>query len=62
MFDEGFVYNWTLSICLDNLNHIHVQKYIKEVDGAIITAITNLDSIVDENCKFSNLADIIVKF
>ena len=47
---------------MDNLNHIHVQKYVKEVDGTIVTATTNLDSFVDENCKFSNFfADLIVK-
>ena len=47
---------------MDNLNHVHVQKYIKEVDDFDITATTNLDSFVDENCKFSNfLADLIVK-
>ena len=38
------------------------RKYIKKVDGYDITATTNLDSFVDENCKFSNfLADLIVK-
>ena len=62
LFDKDFVCNGTNPTCLDNLNHVHVQKYIKEVDGALITATTNLDSFVDENCKFSNfLADIIVK-
>ncbi len=60
LFDEGFVCNGTNSICLDNLNH--VQKYVKEVEGQDVTATTNLDSFVDENCKFSNfLADLIVK-
>jgi len=47
---------------LDNLNHIYVQKYVKEVDGYDVTATTNLDSFVDENCKFSNFLDeLIVK-
>ena len=47
---------------MDNLNHIYTQKYVKEVDGYDVTATTNLDSFVDENCKFSNyLADLIVK-
>ena len=62
LFDEEFVCNGSKSICLDNLNHVHVQKYIKEVDDFDVTATTNLDSFVDENCKFSNfLADLIVK-
>ena len=62
LFDEEFVCNGTHSICLDNLNHVHVQKYVKEVDGYDVTATTNLDSFVDENCKYSNfLADLIVK-
>ena len=62
LFDEGFVCNGTNGICLDNLNHIYVQKYVKEFDGYDVTATTNLDSFVDENCKFSNfLADLIVK-
>ena len=62
LFDEGFVCNGTNRICLDNLNHVYVQKYIKEVNGYDVTATTNLDSFVDENCKFSNfLADLIVK-
>lgn len=62
MFDEGFVCNGTNGICLDNLNHIYVQKYVKEVEGYDVTATTNLDSFVDENCKFSNfLAELIVK-
>ena len=38
------------------------RKYVKEVEGYDVTATTNLDSFVDENCKFSNfLADLIVK-
>ena len=62
LFDEGFVCNGTNGICLDNLNHIYVQKYVKEVEGYDVTATTNLDSFVDENCKFSNfLAELIVK-
>ena len=62
MFDEGFVCNGTKRICLDNLNHIYIQKYVKEVDGYDVTTTTNLDSFVDKNCKFSNyLADLIVK-
>ena len=62
LFDEGFVCNGTNNICLDNLKHVYVQKYVKEVDDYDITATTNLDSFVDENCKFSNfLADLIVK-
>ena len=50
-WDEDFVCNGTHIICLDNLNHVHVQKYVKEVDGYDVTATTNLDSFVDENCK-----------
>ena len=62
LFDDGFVCNGTIPICLDNLNHVYIQKYVKDVDDIIITATTNLDSFVDENCKFSNfLADLIVK-
>ena len=62
LFDEWFVCNGTNGICLDNLNHIYVQKYVKEVEGYDVTATTNLDSFVDENCKFSNfLAELIVK-
>ena len=62
LFDEEFVCNGTKKICLDNLNHVHVQKYVKAVENYDVTATTNLDSFVDENCKFSNfLADLIVK-
>ena len=62
LFDEGFICNGTTKICLDNLNHVYVQKYIKKVDDYYIAATTNLDNFVDENCKFSNfLADLIVK-
>ena len=62
LFDEGFVCNGTIKICLDNLKHVYVQKYVKKVDGHDITTTTNLNSFVDENCKFSNfLADLIVK-
>ena len=62
LFDEEFVCNGTKRICLDNLNHVHVQKYVKEIESCNVTATTNLDSFIDENCKFSNfLADLIVK-
>ena len=62
LFDEGFVCNGTKKICLDNLKHIYVQKYINMSDNKVISAITNLDSFVDENCKYSNfLADLIVQ-
>ena len=62
LFDEEFVCNGTKKICLDNLNHVHVQKYVKEIESCNVTATTNLDSFIDENCKFSNfLADLIVK-
>lgn len=58
----GFKCNGTKSIALDNLSHIYVQKYIKKENNNYITAITNLDYFVDENCKYSNfLADLIVK-
>ena len=62
LFDEEFVLNGTNKICLDNLNHVYVQKYVKEVESYDVTSTTDLDSFVDENCKFSNfLADLIVK-
>ena len=62
LYDDGFVRNGTSDIHLDNLNHVHIQKYVKKIDGYDITATTNLDSFVDENCKFSNfLAELIVK-
>ena len=35
LFDEGFVCNGTNGICLDNLNHIYVQKYVKEVEKIV---------------------------
>lgn len=61
LFDDGFVRNGTKKICLDNLQHIYVQKYVKKEDNEIFTAVTNLDYLVDENCKYSNfLADLIV--
>ena len=46
LFDEGFVCNGTKRICLDNLNHIYIQKYVKEVDGYDVTTTTNLDSLL----------------
>ena len=62
LFDEEFVCNGTKSIELDNLSHVHVQKYKKEWDDNIITETTNLNNVVDENCKYSNfLADLIVQ-
>ena len=62
LFDEGFICNGTTKICLDNINHIYIQKYIKKVDDYYITETTNLDSFINENCKYSNfLADLIVK-
>lgn len=30
LFDDEFVCNGTKRICLDNLNHVHVQKYVKK--------------------------------
>ena len=62
LFDDGFVCNGTKAIELDNLSHIFVQKYIKEWDNHSICEITDLDFLVDENCKYSNfLADLIVQ-
>ena len=62
LFDEEFVCNGTKSIELDNLSHVYVQKYKKEWDDNTITEITDLDHVVDENCKYSNfLADLIVQ-
>ena len=62
LFDEEFVCNGTKSIELDNLSHVYVQKYKKEWDDNTITEITDLDYVVDENCKYSNfLADFIVQ-
>ena len=62
LFDEGFVCNGCKKIYLDNLEHIYVQKYLKKADDCDVTATTNLDSFVDENCKYSNfLADLIIK-
>ena len=62
LFEEEFVGNGTKKICLDNLNHVHVQKYIKKVNKKNVAVSTNLDSFVDENCKYSNfLADLIVE-
>ena len=49
-------------ICLDNLSHVYVQKYVKKIDKGYINAITDLDFLVDENCKYSNfLGDLIVQ-
>ena len=62
LFDEGFVCNGIKSSELDNLSHIYVQKYKKDWDEYMINEITNLDHLVDENCKYSNyLADLIVQ-
>ena len=62
LFDEGFVCNGTKSSELDNLLHIYVQKYKKDWGEYTINEITNLDHLVDENCKYSNyLADLIVQ-
>ena len=62
LFDEEFVCNGTKSIELDNLSHVYVQKYKKEWEEHTITETTDLDHVVDENCKFSNfLAELIVQ-
>ena len=62
LFEDRFKYNGTVELCIDNLKHIHGQKYIKKVDDYYITETTNLDSFINENCKYSNfLADLIVK-
>ena len=62
LFNEEFVCNGTKSIELDNLSHVHIQKYKKEWDNNTITKTTDLDYVVDENCKYSNfLADLIVQ-
>ena len=62
LFDDGFKCNGTKSIDLDNLSHVSVQKYIKKVNDDNITDKTNLENLVDENCKYSNfLADLIVQ-
>ena len=41
LFDNAFTRNETKKVCLDNLSHIYVQKYIKKVDGKCICNITN---------------------
>ena len=62
LFDNGFTRNGTKKVCLDNLSHIYVQKYIKKVDGKYICDIINLEDLVDENCKYNNyLGDLIVQ-
>ena len=62
LFDNGFTRNGTKKVFLDNLSHIYVQKYVKKVDGKCIYNITNLECLVDENCKYSNyLGDLIVQ-
>ena len=62
LFDDGFSCNGTYSIDLDNLSHVCVQKYVKEFDGNDVTATTDLEDFIDENCKYSNfLADLIVQ-
>lgn len=62
LFNDGFVCNGCKKICLDNLEHIYIQKYVKKADDSDVTATTDLDSFVDENCKYSNfLADLIIK-
>lgn len=62
LFDDGFTRNGTKQIFLDNLSHIHVQKYIKKEDNECIYDITDLEYLVDENCKYSNyLGDLIVQ-
>ena len=62
LFDEEFVCNGTKPIELDNLSHVYVHKYKKEWEKHTITETTDLDHVVDENCKFSNfLAELIVQ-
>ena len=62
LFEDRFKCNGTVELCIDNLKHIHGQKYIKKVDDYYITETTNLDSFINENCEYSNfLADFIVK-
>lgn len=62
LFEDRFKCNGTVELCIDNLKHIHGQKYIKKVDDYYITETTNLDSFINENCKYSNFsADLIVK-
>ena len=47
---------------MDNLSHVYVQKYVKKDDEGYSSAVTDLDFLVDENCKYSNfLGDLIVQ-
>ena len=62
LFNDGFTRNGTKQIFLDNLSHIYVQKYVKKDDNECIYDITDLEYLVDENCKYSNyLGDLIVQ-
>ena len=62
LFDDGFTCNGTKKVCLDNLSHVYVQKYVKKDDEGYSSAVTDLDFLVDENCKYSNfLGDLIVQ-
>ena len=62
LFDDGFTRNGTKQIFLDNLSHVYVQKYVKKDDDECIYDITDLEYLVDENCKYSNyLGDLIVQ-
>ena len=62
LFDDRFTRNGLKKICLDNLSHVYVQKYVKKIDKGYINAMTDLDFLVDENCKYSNfLGDLIVQ-
>ena len=61
LYDEGFVRNGASKINLDNLKHIHVQKYVKRYFNYEVTTITDLESFIDINCKYSNfMSDLIV--
>ena len=46
LFDDGFKCNGTVKLCLDNLKHIHSQKYVKKVDDYYISETTNLDILL----------------
>ena len=39
LFDDGFTRNVLKKIYLDNLSHVHVQKYVKKIDKRYINAI-----------------------
>ena len=60
LFDDRFTRNVLKKICLDNLSHVYVQKYVKKIDKGYINAMTDLDFLVDENCKYSNFLDDLI--